>query len=287
MADRDSFQSPRFNPEMDVPAAVFVSQMWGYAVSVLYPARALKALGVLPQNSIGQYPSKQQPQGEGQFYCRQYREAVYLSGRSAGPDCVEEFDRSAGIYETIVSPVTKPVHEEALKLIERFMVPATRVLDLSCGPGTELARLAALVPKGEVVGVDLSAAMVAKAMENARAKGFENTAFFQADVTNLPEHFSGRFDVVHCSFAFHHYRDPVAALREMNRVLNREGKTFVIDPGTWWLNLLSSPFAKWADPGWVAFRTGDEFEALFYQAGFSGFYWEEVLPGIGLCVGSK
>jgi ubiquinone/menaquinone biosynthesis C-methylase UbiE len=287
MADRDSFQPLAFNAETDVPLAVFAGQMWAYALSVLYPARALKALGLYPHNSIGQYPSKVPSQGEGQFYCQRYREAVYLAVDSGENDSVREFDRTAGIYETIVSPVTQPVHEEALKLIRRFVVPAARILDLSCGPGTELMRLAPLVPSGEVVAVDLSAGMVATALANARRRGFHNTAFFQADVTNLPEHFSGAFDVVHCSFAFHHYSNPVAALLEMHRVLNPDGKVFVIDPGTWWLNLLSSPFAKWADPGWVTFRTAEEFRALFRQAGFSGFYWEEVLPGIGLCAGSK
>jgi ubiquinone/menaquinone biosynthesis C-methylase UbiE len=287
MADRYSFQPPGFNADSGVPLAVFVGQMWSYALSVLYPARALKALGLYNHNSIGKYPSKAPVQGGGQFYCDRYRDVVYLTGGSGNHDSVMEFDRLAGIYETVVSPVTQPVHEEALKLTQRFLVPAARVLDLSCGPGTELVRLAALVPGGEVVGVDLSAKMVETAWANARNHGFHNTAFFQADVTDLPGHFSGFFDIVHCSFAFHHYRDPVAALIEMRRVLKDRGKAFVIDPGTWWLNLLSSPFAKWADPGWVAFRTGEEFEALFHQAGFPGFYWEEVLPGIGLCIGSK
>jgi ubiquinone/menaquinone biosynthesis C-methylase UbiE len=148
-------------------------------------------------------------------------------------------------------------------------------------------RLAAMVPDGEVVGIDLAGAMVTMAFTNAQREGFHNSAFFQADVTKLPKHFHRRFDAVHCSFAFHHYRAPVTALKQMHRVLNSNGKAFIVDPGTWWLNTLSSPFAKWGDPGWVTFRTGEEFEALFLKAGFSSFYWEEILPGVGLCIGSK
>ncbi|MGH7934469.1 MAG: hypothetical protein ACREQN_15090 [Candidatus Binataceae bacterium] len=82
-------------------------------------------------------------------------------------------------------------------------------------------------------------------------------------------------------------RAPVSALKEMYRALNRNGKAFITEPGTWWLNILGSPFAKWADPGWVTFRTGDEFQGLFLKTGFSSFYWEEVLPGVGVCIGSK
>ena len=40
-------------------------------------------------------------------------------------------------------------------------------------------------------------------------------------------------------------------------------------------------------PGWVAFRTGEEFQELFLEAGYSNFYWTEVLPGMGLSIGTR
>ena len=276
-----------FNPEVDVPAAVYLGQLWLYSLAVLYPAQALKRLAVFAKTSVGKYPPVAQTQGEGQLYCREYREPVYLDRDSANRDSVSEFDRGAELYETVVVPFTRPVHEEALALMRRLLPLAARVLDLGCGPGTELFRIAEWVPEGEVVGIDLSAEMVAAAWAGAQQRGLRNTAFFQADVTSLPLDFAGGFDAVHCSFAFHHYADPIGALGEMHRVLNRTGKAFVIDGGTWWANLISSPFAKWGDPGWVGFHTGEEFRALFRAAGFSDFYWEELLPGIGICVGSK
>ncbi|MBV8773257.1 MAG: class I SAM-dependent methyltransferase, partial [Deltaproteobacteria bacterium] len=150
-----------------------------------------------------------------------------------------------------------------------------------------LFRLAEMVPQGEVVGVDLAADMITTAWETARRKGYRNTAYWQADVTQLPAEFTEKFDVVHCSFAFHHYRDPLAALREIIRVLVRDGKSFVIDGGAWWANMLAAPFARMGDPGWVRFRTSNEFADLFLQSGFADFYWEELLPGIGIAVGTK
>jgi ubiquinone/menaquinone biosynthesis C-methylase UbiE len=285
--DRRFRSSFTFNPEVDGPAAVYLGQLWLYSLAVLYPAQALKRLAVFAKTSVGKYPLVAQTQGEGQLYCREYREPVYLDRDSANRDSVSEFDRGAELYETVVVPFTRPVHEEALALMRRLLPPAARVLDLGCGPGTELFRVAEWVPEGEVVGIDLSAEMVAAAWAGAQQRGLRNTAFFQADVTSLPLDFAGRFDAVHCSFAFHHYADPIGALREMHRVLNRTGKAFVIDGGTWWANLISSPFAKWGDPGWVGFHTGEEFRGLFRAAGFSDFYWEELLPGIGICVGSK
>jgi ubiquinone/menaquinone biosynthesis C-methylase UbiE len=276
-----------FNPEVDAPAAIYLGQLWLYSLAVLYPAQAIKRTGMFAKTSVGKYPAAAQSQGEGQFYCREYPEPVYLDRESEHRESVTEFERGAQLYETVVVPFTRPVHEEALKLIRRLLTPTARILDLGCGPGTELFRLAEEVPEGEVVGIDLAADMVTAAHRGAQQHRSRNTAFFQADVARLPQHFAGRFNAVHSSFAFHHYSEPIATLREMHRVLNRDGKAFVIDGGTWWANTISAPFAKWADPGWVGFHTGEQFQALFRTAGFADFYWEELLPGIGICVGSK
>jgi len=276
-----------FDPRVDIPAAVYLSQLWTFSLSVLYPTQALKRMGLFARTSVGKYPPRAQTGGEGQLYCHENREPVYLERESERRDTVSEFDRGAQLYETVVGPFTRPVSEEALTLIRRLLPRAARVLDLGCGPGTELFRIAEWISGGEIVGVDLSAEMVRTAYKGARQRGLRNAAFFQADVTSLPTDFAGRFDAVHCSFAFHHYTDPIGTLREMHRVLNTYGKAFVIDGGTWWANLISAPFAKMGDPGWVGFHTGDDFQKLFKAAGFSDFYWEELLPGIGICVGTK
>lgn len=285
-ADRRFRLSFTFNPVVDVPAAIYLSQLWSYSLAVLYPAQAIKRMALFAKTSVGKYPHTTALRGEGQFYSREFSEPVYLTGYSAHAESVSEFDRGAQLYETAVA-FTRPVHEEALTLMQRLLPPAARILDLACGPGTELFRLAELARAGEVVGVDLSAEMVAAACSGAHRRELRNTAFFQAEVTNLPQHFAGRFDAVHCSFAFHHFSDPIAALAEMHRVLNRTGKAFVIDGATWWAKLISVPFAKYGDPGWVDFHTGEQFQALFRTAGFADFYWEELLPGIGICIGSK
>lgn len=285
--DFRSFVPIAANPETDIPAAIFVGQMWWYALTVLYPAQALKSMGWYPQNEIGQYPLIVPLKGQGQFYCRHYHEPCYLDKPPKDYNPVEYFDRTAAVYETWVKPFSRPIYEETAKLMQPFLVPTARILDTSCGPGTEMLQLAELVPEGEVVGMDLSAGMVATAFENAKRRGVHNTAFFQADVANMPEHFAGRFDAIFCFGAFHHYPDSQGAVKEMHRVLNENGKAFVVDPGPWWFKIISAPIAKWADPGWVGFHTGEEFQALFRQAGFSRFYWNEVLPGFGMCIGTK
>jgi SAM-dependent methyltransferase len=288
MSDGQRFRSSfAFNPEVDLPAAAYVNELWWYALTVLYPAQAIKRLALFAKTSVGRYPCKTMSTGEGQLYCHESPQPVYLDSGSSNTGSVTEFDRGAQLYEAVVVPFTSPVHNEALTLIRRLLPPAARILDLGCGPGTELFQLAEAFPTGEVVGVDLAGEMTAGAHAGARKKGLSNISFFQADVTNLPQHFGARFDAIHCSFAFHHYRDPKAAIREMHRVLNCGGKAFVIDGGTWWANAISAPFAKIGDPGWVSFHTGEQFQRLFVEAGFCEFYWEELLPGIGICISTK
>ena len=270
-----------------LPATVLLGQMWWYAATVLYPAQALRRLGRYRSKEIGTYPSTGPAKGQGRFFCLRHRTPRYLKGQAAADDSIRYFDTIASVYDVCLQGFTRPIYEEAATLLRPLLPRDARVLDAGCGPGTETLLLARLVPDGEVVGIDLAAGMVKTAFESAQRRGVRNVAFFQADVARMPRIFAARFDAVFSFGAFHHYPDPGAAVREMYRVLNRHGRAIVVDPGPAWFKALGAPWAKWADPGWVSFYTGEELQSLFAQAGFSAFYWNEVLPGFGMSVATK
>jgi ubiquinone/menaquinone biosynthesis C-methylase UbiE len=274
-------------PGATIPGSIFVANLWWYGFTVLRPAQVLKAMGLYRGQEIGQWPGRRKATGAGQHYCRNYSGPVLLNYRPMGYETVEAFDQLSSVHDELQEPFSGPIFEDVTKLLESLASPRSRILDCSCGGGAEAVALAGLVPEGEVVGSDLSVEMVSAADERARRQGIRNVAFFQADVTNLPEHFAEQFDFVYCSFSFHHYTEPVRALKEMRRVLRPDGYLFIVDAGPWWMKAMGSPIAKLADPGWVAFYTGEEFRDLFGQAGLSGFYWTEVLPGIGVSIGAK
>ena len=144
-----------------------------------------------------------------------------------------------------------------------------------------------MVPDGEAVGIDLAAGMVNAAHRAARAKAFDNTAFFQADVGDLPAEFTDRFDLVYSCLAHHHYPDPPAATREIFRALRPGGYYMVIDAGPDWFVESASPLALWADPGWIGFHTPEEFISLFSEAGFQNAGWIDLLPGFGIACAEK
>jgi SAM-dependent methyltransferase len=93
-----------------------------------------------------------------------------------------------------------------------------RVVDVGCGPGAITVGLAPRVLPGEVVGVDQDLQGIAAARELASSLEITNTLFTEASVYALPfddQVFDGAF--VHA--VIQHLSDPVAALREVHRVL--------------------------------------------------------------------
>jgi SAM-dependent methyltransferase len=129
--------------------------------------------------------------------------------------------------------------------------------------------------------------MVKTAHRAARAAALRNCAFFQSDIGALPHLFDGQFDFVYSCLAHHHYPEPDTATANVHRVLRPGGIYCVVDPGPAWFNQMSSPLAKWADPGWIRFHTPEEFRAMFHRAGFAVTGWLELLPGFGLAIGQK
>ncbi|HYL64483.1 MAG TPA: class I SAM-dependent methyltransferase [Candidatus Methylomirabilis sp.] len=99
-----------------------------------------------------------------------------------------------------------------------------RVLDIATGPGY-IAEAFARVAR-EVVGVDLTEAMLDIAKERTRSIG--NLNFRAADAEKLPFE-NGTFDVVVCRWTLHHLKKPPAVLREMARVCRVGGTVMVED----------------------------------------------------------
>jgi ubiquinone/menaquinone biosynthesis C-methylase UbiE len=271
----------------NTPQGVLVGAMWAYAASVLRPAQALKRATGWEAPVTGDEPVDLPRRGLGPWLSLRHAEPVLQPAAGEHDEDVREFDRIAEVYAAFVRPFSTPIFDEALPHLERYLRPDSRVLDAGCGSGQELERVARLVPDGEVVGVDLAAGMVTAAWRGARSHGLDHTAFVQADVGRLPASFTGRFDLVYCCLAHHHYPEPELAAAEARRVLRPGGAYCIIDPGPEWYTRLSEAVARWADPGWVGFHTPIQFRELLEGAGFARTAWIDLLPGFGMAVGQK
>src|SRR5262245_49108904 len=107
-----------------------------------------------------------------------------------------------------------------------FLLPHLRagmhVLDCGCGPGSVTLGLAHAVAPGSAIGIDLEARQVAAARALATQQGVANVTFGVASIYALPFP-EGTFDAVFADNVLWHLREPLAALREMRRVLRRGG----------------------------------------------------------------
>ncbi len=131
-------------------------------------------------------------------------------------------------YERFFVPaIGRPL---AIDLVEAaVLAPGEHVLDVACGTGI-VARLASerVGPGGTVVGLDVNPGMlgVARASEPKGA----TLEWRQADAEKMP--FSdGLFDAVLCQMGLQFMEDPLAALREMRRVLGDGGRLLLNVPG--------------------------------------------------------
>jgi SAM-dependent methyltransferase len=104
-----------------------------------------------------------------------------------------------------------------------------RLLDCGCGPGSITLGLAAAVTPGHVVGVDPDARPIAAARALAAQQGVDNVAFEVGSVYALPFP-DAAFDAAFANAVLFHLSDPLAALREMRRVLTRGGVIGIRDP---------------------------------------------------------
>lgn len=99
-----------------------------------------------------------------------------------------------------------------------------RVLDVGCGTGYLLARLRERCPEAELLGLDLTPAMLDRAAD--RLGGRMRLLCGSGDALPLPD---GSLDAVVSANAFHFFDRPDAALAEMGRVLRPGGRLVITD----------------------------------------------------------
>lgn len=135
----------------------------------------------------------------------------------------------APVYPSLRPLWTGTLAREAEQYLEQSLLPdalhpAASVLDLGCGPASNLARLRRLgLPFARYVGFDLSPAMLAA----RRVPAYATADFVRGDAHRLP-FAGGVFDVILSTWMFSHLPEPVRAVREARRLLRPGGWLIVL-----------------------------------------------------------
>ncbi|MBV8337335.1 MAG: class I SAM-dependent methyltransferase [Alphaproteobacteria bacterium] len=106
--------------------------------------------------------------------------------------------------------------------------PGMRLIDCGCGPGSITVDLARVVAPGEAIGIDLREDALTHGRALARDRGIPNVLFHAASVYRLP-YADGSFDAAFACAVLQHLGAPLAALKEIRRVLKPGGVIGIAD----------------------------------------------------------
>ncbi len=105
-----------------------------------------------------------------------------------------------------------------------------RVLDIGCGQGRILHRLASLYPDSRFTGIDLSEAAIDYAREQAARAGLDNVEFIAADLSDFDRTAEpDGYDLITTFDAIHDQARPLNVLKGIHRALRPDGTYLMQD----------------------------------------------------------
>jgi SAM-dependent methyltransferase len=196
----------------------------------------------------------------------------------AGPRWVALQER----LDTLFAPLTATAID--------FAAPGRgdHVLDVGCGCGATLLELSPRVgPTGKVLGVDISAVMLALARKRVEIQSLGNITLLRADASTHPFE-PATFDLAFSRFGVMFFEDSVRAFAAIRRALRRGGRIAFItwrrlSDNPWFLVpylaakplLPPQPPADPEAPGPFRFADPDTLRRMLSDAGFANV---EVMP---------
>ena len=144
---------------------------------------------------------------------------------------VREFDAKSEDYET--NRLGNWYIAQLRRLMPHIESGTGDVLDIGCGTGWLLRKLASKWPQRRFVGVDISPGMIAEAVGSLPAN-LENVDYICRDweEIDLEELLAYRFSTVVCTSAFHYFADARASLEKIYNVLDADGQFCLIERDT-------------------------------------------------------
>lgn len=125
--------------------------------------------------------------------------------------------------QSVLSSLESHVLPLVPELTER-LARGIRVLDVGCGRGRIINRLARLFPKSRFTGMDLSAQAIEAGRREASTNGLDNAEFVPVDLSDFEDKAeSDSFDFITTFDAVHDQAKPLSVLKGIYRALRSDG----------------------------------------------------------------
>jgi 2-polyprenyl-3-methyl-5-hydroxy-6-metoxy-1,4-benzoquinol methylase len=154
-------------------------------------------------------------------------------------DIVECFARGGGVpydrFRRFHEVMAEDSGQSVLSSLETHILPLVpglmdrlangiRALDVGCGRGRIMNKLAELYPRSSFTGMDLSAEAIAFARDEATQRSLDNSHFTAIDLSNFGEIAEPQsFDFITTFDAIHDQAQPLNVLKGIHRALKSDG----------------------------------------------------------------
>ena len=148
--------------------------------------------------------------------------SCFQQGGGLAYECYQGFHRC--MAEDSGQTIVLPLFDEVLPLVPRLMDKLEQgidVLDVGCGVGRTINKMAARFPHSSFRGYDLTEDGIAQAQAEARDQGLSNIEFRVKDATHLDE--IQKYDLITTFDAVHDQKDPARVLSGIQRALVPDG----------------------------------------------------------------
>ena len=138
------------------------------------------------------------------------------------------YDRLSRWYDLVADPFEAPARAAGLGLLAP--VAGERILDVGCGTGSALVRIARdVAPDGTAIGLDVADGMCHASKRALEGAGCDSGTVIAGDATLTPFR-NGAFDAVFASFVLELFDTPSipAVLAEWRRILAADGRLCVV-----------------------------------------------------------
>jgi ubiquinone/menaquinone biosynthesis C-methylase UbiE len=210
---------------------------------------------------------------------------------------IETYRKKAKHYDVTSRLYPAPGYPQRAQRIQAVRAlglrPGDTVVDLACGTGLNFRLLELVVgPRGRIVGVDLTDAMLARAQDRIKANGWSNVSLVQADAAGFD--FPDEVNAILSTYALTQVPECAEVIAHGAKALAGGGRWAVLDlkvPGNTpeWIARLGTaavrPFASIDE--WTMRRPWEAIRVAM-QEELTDFSWTELFFGTAfLAAGSR
>lgn len=138
-------------------------------------------------------------------------------------------EKEVKAYDLLVKKYLKILHAGFVETVINSSPPDGTFLDVGTGTGWIAIGIAKYNPNIKIIGIDLSETMLKLARVNAHDEGVSERINFQKGDAKCLLFENETFDAVFCHNMLHHLPEPMLTVKEMLRVMKKDGSIIIRD----------------------------------------------------------